>query len=232
MCAPVYPPGLHVWSGAFNGSLEAATYALYDEPELFEELRQLQEKQVLKMLEMVLDAGTDSVLTGGSGSITLQSPEIWRRYSFPTIQKITRMCREAGVISGVHCCGLSRYLVKSCAEESDLCYVNPLEEPPMGDCSLAEIARSFGDQLCLMGNLHTVDVMLNGTPERVRLESLKAIRAAGQRGGFILSTADQCGRDTPDENIREMVRTVKTFGAYPLDIDRIDTEIDALERCV
>ena len=109
-------------------------------------------------------------------------------------------------------------LVKSCAEDSDLDYVNPLEEPPMGDCSLAEIARSFGDQLCLMGNLHTVDVMLNGTPERVRLASLKALRAAGQRGGFILSTADQCGRET--------------FGAYPLDIDRIDTEIDALERRV
>ena len=71
-----------------------------------------------------------------------------------------------------------------------------------------------------MGNLHTTDVMLRGSVRDVRRESLKAIRAAGENGGFILSTGDQCGRDTPDENLREMVRVGEEFGAYPLDMDR------------
>ena len=35
------------------------------------------------------------------------------------------------------------------------------------------------------------------------------IQAAGGEGGFVLSTGDQCGRDTPDENIFEMVRVAK-----------------------
>jgi uroporphyrinogen decarboxylase len=230
MCTPIDPPGLHIWVGAFHGNLEAVTYAYYDYPDMFEELHLLQEAQALKKLEMVLDAGTDSVLTGGSGSITLQSPEIWRKLSLPTIRKITRICREAGVISGIHSCGASRYLIETCAKETDLDYVNPLEIPPMGDCQLEEVASSVGGKLCLMGNLHTTEVMLNGTPERVRLESLKAIKAAGRNGGFVLSTGDQCGRDTPDENIREMVRTVKEFGSYPLDMDRIDDEIKKLNK--
>jgi uroporphyrinogen decarboxylase len=63
----------------------------------------------------------------------------------------------------------------------------------------------------------------------VRREGLKAIRAAGEKGGFILSTGDQCGRDTPDDNIREMVRVVEEFGAYPLDMDRLGAEIGRLE---
>jgi hypothetical protein len=30
----------------------------------------------------------------------------------------------------------------------------------------------------------------------------------------ILSTSDQCGRDTPDENIYAMVETPRTYGRY------------------
>jgi len=83
--------------------------------------------------------------------------------------------------------------------------------------------------MAFMGNLHTTDVMLRGSVKDVRRESLKAIRAAGENGGLILSTGDQCGRDTPDENIRDMVNVAKEFGTYPLDFGRIDRQIKALE---
>lgn len=84
----------------------------------------------------------------------------------------------------------------------------------MGDCDLAEIKRTCGSRIALMGNLHTTDVMLKGTPDDVRAASRAAIDAAAEGGGFILSTGDQCGRDTPDENIRAMVETAKTYGVY------------------
>jgi len=35
-----------------------------------------------------------------------------------------------------------------------------------------------------------------------------------EKGGFILSTGDQCGQDTPEENIRAMIETAKTYGKY------------------
>ena len=70
--------------------------------------------------------------------------------------------------------------------------------------------------------------MLLGTPDDVEAESLKAIRDAGQGGGFILSTGDQCGRDTPDENLHAMVGAAREFGQYPLDIGRIEAEIERL----
>jgi uroporphyrinogen decarboxylase len=79
-----------------------------------------------------------------------------------------------------------------------------------------------------MGNLHTTEVMLRGSVKDIRRESLKAIRAAGENGGFILSTGDQCGRDTPDANVREMVNVVNEFGAYPLDVGRIEGELRRL----
>ena len=33
-------------------------------------------------------------------------------------------------------------------------------------------------------------------------------------GRFVLSTGDQCGRDTPEENILAMIETAKNYGEY------------------
>lgn len=224
------PPGLHTLEGVFEGNLMAATYAYYDYPELFEELCELITNDCVKQMEIYADMGIDSILTGGSGSITLQSPEIWEQLSLPGIKKVTSMCRQAGIISGIHSCGKEMHLIKTCYEQTELDYLNPLELPPTGDCTLKECKEKFGDRLCLMGNLHTTDTMLYGTPEKVKLESLKAIRDAGQGGGFILSTGDQCPRDTSDENFAAMVNAAKEYGTYPLNTDKIETEIARLEK--
>ena len=66
----------------------------------------------------------------------------------------------------------------------------------------------------MKGNLHTTDIMLHGKTNDVIEASKKAIDAAAEGGGFILSTGDQCGRDTPFENIYAMVETARSYGKY------------------
>ncbi|MCL2463170.1 MAG: hypothetical protein FWF44_10935, partial [Defluviitaleaceae bacterium] len=85
---------------------------------------------------------------------------------------------------------------------------------PMGDCDLKELKRLYGNKLVLKGNLHTTKVMLMGSAQDVADASKKAIDDAAEGGRFILSTGDQCGRDTPDENIFAMIETAKTYGKY------------------
>ena len=232
MAVSAFPASFSHFIYHFNGNLEAITYAYYDEPELFEELCEMFERDNLDQLDILLSLHPDSVLTGGSGSITLQSPAIFDEIALPGIKKIAQRCKEAGVICGVHSCGKEEHLIRRCAEETALSYVNPLEIPPMGDCRLADIKKRYGDRLALMGNLHTTNVMLDGTPGLVRLESLRALYDAAQGGGFVLSTGDQCGRDTPEENLRAMIAACREFGGYPLDLEAIRTEIKRLESVV
>lgn len=202
-------PGPHWWVGLFDGGLEAVTYAIFDRPDLMEELAALQHEWCVRVAEICLSLEPDHLLLGASGALSLGSPEFFRRFDLPTIKQVTRMAKEAGVPSLIHCCGRERALVEMCSQETDLSCVNPLERPPMGDCDLAEIKRSFGGGLALMGNLHTTDVMLRGSVAAVERAAEEAIEAAGAGGGFILSTGDQCGRDTPDENIRALVRVAE-----------------------
>ena len=115
----------------------------------------------------------------------------------------------------VHSCGKQQHMLEVCAGQTDLNCINPLEPPPMGDVTLRQAKRLVsGTDLTLMGNLHTTDMMLLGSPEDVRSASRRAIEDAGRDGGFILSTGDQCGWDTPDENISAMVEAAERYGTY------------------
>ncbi len=205
-------PGFQMWFDYFEGGIFTLTDLMADRPELLDELRELHHARLMSELGHLLAAKPDFILTGGSGSITMASPELWRRYSFPTLRDHCRVIREAGCLSMVHSCGKERHLVEVCSRETDLNCINPLEIPPMGDCTLREAKEIVrGTNLSLMGNLHTTNVMLLGTVDEVKRAARQAIEDAWEGGGFILSTGDQCGRDTPDANIRALVEVAAEY---------------------
>ncbi len=156
----------------------------------------------------------DYISCGGSGTLVFQTPDMYRELGLPITKTITALCKKAGIFSHIHSCGPEKLLVEICANETDLDVIDPLEVPPMGDCDLAQLKREFGEKIVLKGNLHTIDVMLHGSVDKVIEESKRAIDEAGDGGRFILSTGDQCGRDTPDENILAMIETARTYGRY------------------
>ena len=163
---------------------------------------------------MSMDVRPDFLCVGGSGSLIFQTVPIFRQLAFPAVRRALELATAAGFPTHVHSCGPEKALVKIFAEETRLTVIDPLEIAPMGNCDLAELKRLYGDRLVLKGNLHTSEVMLFSTPADVRAASQKAIDAAAAGGGFILSTGDQCGRDTPDENLFAMIETARTYGRY------------------
>jgi uroporphyrinogen decarboxylase len=207
-------PGFHYFTDIFEGGLEDATYAYMDYPDLFEDLRQTIHNDLVRKAELILDYAPDIYYMSASGTLTLSMPDWVRQFSLPTVKTITKMAKEAGVPSMIHACGKARLLVEMYANETDLTCMNPLEPPPMGDCDLKEVKEKFGQKVSLAGNIHTTDVMLMGNPQKVDEACRKAIEDAGKDGGFVLMTGDQCGRDTPEENLFAFVEAAKRYGQY------------------
>jgi len=209
-------PGLHTWTGLFNGGLEAAIEAVLDFPEMMDTLLKIEQRLYLDVAKRYINGPVkpDFLMIGASGLLSLSSPDLFCKYSLPTIKDITSLCRQAGMPTMLHACGKSKFLLETFVAETDLDCMNPLECPPMGDVELADAKKISRGKIALMGNLQTTDVMLRGSVEEVVRASRKAIEDAGEGGGFILSTGDQCGRDTPDENIRAMIRTAQEYGRY------------------
>lgn len=207
-----------VWGGATTCALTSpeAIYEYYDHPELHERWAEERVERAEAHFRRIMAAPVkpDFVCVGGSGSLVYQTPEIFRQLALPAVKRVIELATAAGMPTHVHSCGPETELVKMLAEETSLTVIDPLEIPPMGDCNLAELKRRYGSRLTLKGNLHTTDVMLRGTPETVAAAARQAIDDAAAGGRFILSTGDQCGRDTPDENLRAMIDTARTYGRY------------------
>jgi uroporphyrinogen decarboxylase len=191
-------------------------YEFHDDPRPFYERRERMLALVDERMERIaaLDVRPDFLLCGSSGSLIFQSPATFRELALPVLKHVTERAHDLGIPTHVHSCGPERDLVRMAVEETMLTIIDPLETPPMGDCDLAELKQLYGDRIVLKGNLHTTRVMLHGSVDDVVTASKRAIDDAAAGGGFVLSTGDQCGRDTPDENIWAMIETARMYGRY------------------
>ena len=195
---------------------EEEIYHYYNHPEMHEQWAAERVEQVEERFSRIMSMETkpDFLCVGGSGTLVFQTLEIFRQLAFPAVKRGIELASAAGIPTHLHSCGPEKELVKIMATETSLTVIDPLEIPPMRDCDLAELKRHYGDKITLKGNLHTSKVMLRGSVEDVVAASQQAIDDAGEGGRFILSTGDQCGRDTPDENLEAMVETARSYGKY------------------
>jgi len=191
-------------------------YEFYDNPEKYYAKRDRLLDRIDRYMKIIsgLAVKPDLLFCGASGSLVWQSPDMFRELALPVLKKAAEKAAELGIPTHVHSCGPEKELVRMAVENTKLSIIDPLEIPPMGDCDLAELKRLYGDKIVLKGNLHTTEVMLKGSVDDVIRASKKAIDDAGKGGKFILSTGDQCGRDTPDANLFAMVETARTYGRY------------------
>ena len=172
------------------------------------------EKRFAQIQAMPADCRPDFLCVGGSGTLIFQTMEIFKQLSYPAVKRGIELATAAGYSTHIHSCGPETALIKLMAEETTLTVIDPLEIPPMGDCNLAELKKLYGSKLTLKGNLHTTEVMLRGSVDDVVKAAKQAIDDGAEGGRFILSTGDQCGRDTPPANLHAMVETARTYGRY------------------
>ncbi len=190
---------------------------LYDGGTLMDEMKEWHTHYSMSVLEarMKIDPLPDMIhLQGSSSSLSMISPDIYRKYNLEFIQRACEIAHSKNVPVQIHHCGKSAKLVEILYHETDVDVIHPLESFPGGDVDLAEVKKKFGDKIVLMGNLNTYELMLKGSPSEVKDAAKKAINDAAEGGRFILANGDQLGRDTPEENIIAMVEAAYEYGCY------------------
>jgi len=83
----------------------------------------------------------------------------------------------------------------------------------LGDCDLAEIKRTFGRRVAIIGNYNPV-VLARGSLADARAEAQRCLDAAMVGGGYILSTSDEVPADAKLDNMKAVVEHVATHGRY------------------
>jgi hypothetical protein len=97
--------------------------------------------------------------------------------------------------------------------------IQPIEEPPIGDCTMAEAKRRIGDRVCLVGSVQ-YDDFARLPPDEMEVLVRRQMRDAAPGGGMILApTAGPYAArltERQQENTIRFIDAGHRWGRYPL----------------
>ena len=174
----------------------------------------------------------------------LISPDHYREFVLPYLERDFAAIAEAGLIPINHPCGDTTGILdmavdvlpaegpkgvhasfgQALTRPRSMRWVqemvgDPTLEPDPGDpCSIMMLGakKAVGDKVCLCGNIDPVGVLLDGTPEDVRQAVKRVIEYAGPGGGLILCPGCDLNPAVPAENLIALVEATKEYGQYPM----------------
>lgn len=155
--------------------------------------------------QALVDAGADIIATSNPvANHDCISLAHYEEFSHPYSKRMFAAIKTRGDVRGLfHTCGNwdDRFHLVT-AENIDIVHVDKVD--------LASFKQRWGDRVTVMGNVRSVDTMLQGTPERVEAEARACIEMASKAGGYFLSADCTLPRDTPKENLAALVRAGRT----------------------
>jgi uroporphyrinogen-III decarboxylase len=86
----------------------------------------------------------------------------------------------------------------------------------MAGMDLKHLKETYGDKLCLIGNIDVSQLLPFGTTDEVIHSVRKCIKDAGGGGGYILSPCTDITNVCKLENVFAMISATKKYGKYPL----------------
>ena len=143
------------------------------------------------------------------GSAAYWNLNIFERYIFPPLKKMTQAFVDAGFICQLHL-------------DTDWTRNLPyFKELPKGKCiaqldSITDIFKAkevLKGHMCIMGDV-PASLLTLGTPDEVTAYCKKLIDIVGKDGGFILSTGCECPIDAKFENVKAMIDTAKHYNPH------------------
>ena len=123
------------------------------------------------------------------------SPEDFRAFFRPALQRLYDVTHEYGCKMMQHSCGAIAPLIPDFVEMgADI--LNPIQVSASG-MSIEALASAYGKKICFYGGIDTQWVLPEGPPERIRRETRRLLDLFGHRGGLILAGSQGLMSDIP-----------------------------------
>lgn len=153
----------------------------------------------------------------------LFGPDQWRQYFKKHDQRLIDLCHEHGLMVIYHGCGDARKIYDDLVEIG-LDMYNPLECKAHLD--VVPLSIEYENKLGFCGNID-VRVLEAGDPDGIKAEVLYKLQAA-QGGGFVFQSDHSVSTDVDPESYALAIEFLREYGNYPLDMVRIQAELDRL----
>lgn len=165
----------------------------YDEPEFVHDLAAFAVENALAFAKAQIAAGAD-IIGIGDAAASLSNRKIYDEYIFPHEKRLVDGIHAAGGRVRLHICGRTTHLLDAMASLG--CEIVDLDTL----VSLKSAREVMGQHQVLLGNIHTVDVVKNGTSQEVRAALAECRADAGP--AWIAGAGCEIPRHSLPANVR------------------------------
>lgn len=139
-------------------------------------------------------------------------PQLFREIYAPRYRQFCEFVKHrADVKIALHSCGSVCWALDDLAD-AGIDVVHPLQGDAAGMEDPDAIKRRFGQRLAFYSNLCNQTILPHGTPEQVRQDVLRKIRALAPGGGYVASGGHNIQADVKPENILALFDTAYESG--------------------
>lgn len=146
----------------------------------------------------------------------IMQPKLFREIFAPRYRQFCSFVKKrAPVKIALHSCGAICWALEDFAG-AGIDVVHPLQGDACGMEDPEMLKRRFGKQLAFYSNLCNQTTLPHGTPDQVREDVIRKLRALSPGGGYIMSGGHNIQADVPPENILALFDTAFQCGQYPI----------------
>ena len=145
------------------------------------------------------------------------SPDYWRTYFKPCVQRIIALCHRHHLPVIYHGCGNVHAILPDFIEMGLDAY-NPLEAK--ANLDVCDLRRQYGHKMGFCGNSN-MQVWEEGDPAKVKREVLRKLNAA-KGGGMIFQSDHSVSSNVSGKTYDYIVKLVREYGNYPLNLGEYD----------
>lgn len=203
-------------NAAFLIGTEKLVRLTLTDPESVHKLCSISLETNLAYAKAIIDAGCTPSLTDAMSSSSVIGPRQFKEFSYPYLKKLIEYIHSRGKTVTLHICGKTNKIWDlMVAAGADCISIDNAAD-------LLEAKLKVGDKVRLMGNIRPSEIMLQGTIDEVRREVLECIKKAyDSPKGYIVASGCSLATETPFENIKVMMDTVREVG-YPVKINNLN----------
>jgi uroporphyrinogen decarboxylase len=180
---------------------------IYEDPPFIDTLLEKCMHHALAYGQAMQECGAHMLSTGDSPA-GLLGPELYASLALPAEKELFRRLREKGdTFLSLHICGDSTAILPQMVDSG--AHVLEIDH----QVNLSDAFRVAGSRVAVWGNMDPVEILRNGTRERVEGAAGALLETAHQSSDsrFVLSSGCILAPDTPSANVRALIETARSW---------------------